>query len=97
MRAATPLRTVSPFLQRTDSPATVSIRLAEPLWGAGFAYAALGEALSTRVAFGGAFVVLACLSSATPLGTQLSAALGFAEEEAEGAAEPAPAAPHVED
>ena len=35
MRAATPLRTVSPFLQRTDSPATVSIRLAEPLWGAG--------------------------------------------------------------
>jgi len=30
-----PLRTVSPFLQRSDSPAAVSVRLTEPLWHVG--------------------------------------------------------------
>jgi drug/metabolite transporter (DMT)-like permease len=65
----------------SSSEATV-IYASEPLWGAGFAFAVLGETLAPSTLLGGAFIVLACLTSATPMGAALVATLGLEQPRA---------------
>ena len=77
----------------SSSEATV-IYSTEPLWGVAFACAMLGETMGPSTALGGACVILACLTSATPMGDHLASLLGLgqgaataAEASAEGSAE----------